>query len=513
MELHMNRESVCVNELAYDGVAEQAVELDYLLPDYCADIFKVLKCQLTPKVVSYHVSGDKLTVDTVVLIKVLYLSEDMKAMKCIDQKLTYSKTVELNASCENPVVHIRPKTDYVNCRVVNSRRIDIRGAISCQIKVYAQIRKDVLCDVEGMGVQQRRRQIPYTSGRKLANKQFTVREELETGFAHASVGTILKATCDAVVTDCKVISGKIIAKGEARLCVLFVNADDACKTEKLEYTIPISQIVDVEGVDESFQCYVTCYVITCDVTAHQNAPDDPQMLACEIVLSIQCSANGKREFAGVLDEYSTAYETDHSSADVRTEELENILNETVSQKCAIDTGDSAIEGVIDVWATVGGIHTACENGTLVITASPVVSLLAIDTDRNIVYFEKNCELEAKIPLLDQDACYSADPDLDIQSVSYTLTGANTVEVKIDFKIGGCVYKSTVWKLLEDMRVHEDAPKTREKNYAMTLYYADTGENVWDIAKHYNTPVLAVMEANDLEDETISRRGVLLIPMA
>ena len=36
------KKSVCVDEIIFDGQTEQGVELDYVLPDYCPDIFKVL---------------------------------------------------------------------------------------------------------------------------------------------------------------------------------------------------------------------------------------------------------------------------------------------------------------------------------------------------------------------------------------------------------------------------------------------------------------------------------------
>ena len=44
MDLKINREMLSVSEKIYDGVQEQSVELDYILPDYYPDIFKLIKC-------------------------------------------------------------------------------------------------------------------------------------------------------------------------------------------------------------------------------------------------------------------------------------------------------------------------------------------------------------------------------------------------------------------------------------------------------------------------------------
>lgn len=48
--------------------------------------------------------------------------------------------------------------------------------------------------------------------------------------------------------------------------------------------------------------------------------------------------------------------------------------------------------------------------------------------------------------------------------------------------------------------------------AMTIYYADAGENIWSIAKRYNTSLSAVMEENGLEEEILPEKQIVLIPM-
>ena len=40
-----------------DTVVQQAVDLDFTLPDYCADIEKILKCTLVPKIHTRYERG------------------------------------------------------------------------------------------------------------------------------------------------------------------------------------------------------------------------------------------------------------------------------------------------------------------------------------------------------------------------------------------------------------------------------------------------------------------------
>lgn len=81
MDLKLNREMLSMTRTILDASCEQAVEKDFLLPDYYPDIFRVLKCVITPTVQSHSINGGKLSFDMAVLIRVLYISQKRQADK------------------------------------------------------------------------------------------------------------------------------------------------------------------------------------------------------------------------------------------------------------------------------------------------------------------------------------------------------------------------------------------------------------------------------------------------
>ena len=48
MDFKTNTETIPTSELIYSGVQEQSVELDYILPDYYPDIFRLIRCEVVP---------------------------------------------------------------------------------------------------------------------------------------------------------------------------------------------------------------------------------------------------------------------------------------------------------------------------------------------------------------------------------------------------------------------------------------------------------------------------------
>lgn len=157
MDLKLNREMLSMTRTILDASCEQAVEKDFLLPDYYPDIFRVLKCVITPTVQSHSINGGKLSFDMAVLIRVLYISQNDKRINCIEQKMNYTKSFDLQGDCGDPMIWLTPKCDYVNCRVVNQRRLDIRGAVTIHANVTGEATVPIVTDAFGCGIQLKKR--------------------------------------------------------------------------------------------------------------------------------------------------------------------------------------------------------------------------------------------------------------------------------------------------------------------------------------------------------------------
>ena len=100
MELTVTNKQVPSVEVVYDGCAEQPVECDLLLPDYCPDIVRILKCTVTPVLRRKQQSGTTLTLEGDAQIRVYYISEDPAQICSADTTLPFTKNIEL--SSRNP---------------------------------------------------------------------------------------------------------------------------------------------------------------------------------------------------------------------------------------------------------------------------------------------------------------------------------------------------------------------------------------------------------------------------
>lgn len=512
MELELNKEPVFISEVIFDGQTEQGVEFDYVLPDYYPDIFKILNFTLTPGIVSYNVSGTQLHLDGVAHINVMYLSENSTVIHCVEHKYTYSKTVDLVRSGEKHTVSFAPKVDYCNCRAVSGRRLDMRGAVSYKIRVTDVKQTEMISHAEGL--EMKKMPITYCGDKLVASRQFAVREDIETGMGKGGIQNIIHRDAVAEVTDIKVIANKVVVKGEVKLKALYLvkNADDKQDSEVMEAVIPVSQIIDVDGIDDGHVCYVRLSVMDCDLDIKANEMGENRMFGCDMMLDCTITASKENTISLLTDVYSTQYETAFTKSTIKTEYSPQVINRQLSLKSELQCGEGELTEVFDGRCEISNVMCRVnEEGTLVVTGQCAASAMGRLENGAPVFLEKSEPFEISAESVGEEGC-AIEPDLQVGSVSYSITGDNNVELRIILELNGCLFGVRSVEAINEIEIDTEKPKEKNNDYALKLYFAEENEEIFAIAKHYNTSAAAIMAENELEAEVTAEPCMLLIPI-
>lgn len=515
MELKLNKEIVSVKEAIFDGMQEQSVELDYILPDYYPEIFKLIKCLMCPKVISYSINGDRITYELVVHIRVMYCSEESCLLQCVNQKLNYSKTIELNKGYDNLSVLLTPKVDYVNCRVVNQRRLDIRGAVTIKSKIYAEQKREVISDAFGLNTQLKKQCVPYASNKITATKQFVINEDIELNMSNPPVLGIIRSDALVITGDKKIIANKLVSKGEAIINILYsCEKDEQSSLEAMQFNLPYSQIVDLDGINESFDCIINADIVSCDVNTIANNDGDAKMLQCELIINLSCVALKSSVVELVTDAYSTTHPCEYVTSPVRIEQFPSIIEAQHQVKTNIEYSDGEVDCIYDVWANASNINSFINADEQKITVSGMIkySIMARNEKGMPIMLEKDEPFEyvsnfngiTDSSILETTVC--------IISCSYNLSSADSVAIKADLKIHGNLYSSSVIDIITDLNVDETIKKQHDGDYAVKLYYGIENEDIWEIAKKYSSSVSAIMDENELTNERLTQNGMIIIPI-
>lgn len=512
MNLKVDHELIPVSEVIYDGIQEQGIDMDYILPDYYPEVFKILRCEASPRITHYNLVDGKLTYELCVDVTVLYCSEGSKQLNSLKQKLTYSRSLDLGTNKNEAEITLVPKSDYSNCRAINQRRIDVKGVVTIRVKVISEKNSEVICDASGMNIQMKKQHVDYTVGKLLAEKNMSIDEAVELSAAKSSVISVVRTSCISDVPDVRVIANKVIAKGNCTVTVLYSCQDTGVPSmEIMNFSVPYSQIVDMNGVDETYHCFTDVCVTDCDVTPGSDKDGKTRKLDCKIGLRVSCCAVKSAHTELVTDVYSTKYPCESGFSQFRINKLPVNISESFSTKSVIEYNEGTVEKVYDIWCTVGNTAEKPEGSSdgINISGMLMISALIRNSEGNPVLIEKETAFDHTIPGEESDKL-----NIYIKpcGCSYSISSDNKIEVTADLIICGKKYGTSEISGVSEIKILGDTVKSRDGNYSVKLYFCSEGENIWDIAKKYSTSVEEVMRENNLYDEKVNENCMLLIPI-
>ena len=509
MELAVLRDTVSVNEVLLDTVAEQSVECDFILPDYCPDILKILKCKVAPTILSKNIMSDKLMIEGSAQVQLLYLSEQAEGIQTFSYQMPFDKTLELKASVQNPFVMAKCRMNYANCRAVNSRKVDVRGAVGIYVKVGAVKNQNTISDCTEPKVYLKKRILDCSNLINCLSKQFTLREDVEVTDS-GSLRCILRSCAMPSVTDYKVVSNKVIMRGECKVCLVYLT-NDGRRPQQMETEIPISQIFDVDFVDED--CTVMMDLSVVYIRAEPKSSDGETSVAdLDICINADIKAYKKSQCMTAGDAYSTQYELNLQSKPITIENLQESHQDNAVHKDSLDVSADSMAEVYDVYGDPMVTSVIWKGNTCTCSINMVVSILGENTDGLPCYCERSTAFEHNFTTNEAQGQPTAEINVSLMKMTYSLNSAGTLDISAEIAVTAQVISLSRENVIFEMEADQNKPKASGAENALTLYYADAGEAVWDIAKNYNTSVDAVMEENGIESEKLDDRRMLLIPL-
>ena len=208
-------------ETDFESTAEQSVEADISLPDYCPEIKRILKCTVTADILSVQCSEGKITAQGNAVVRVIYIGDN-------DKISAYEQICPVSKSAESEKVHmsnqasVKAVTDYVNCRAVSSRRIDIRAMMTFVFRSTRKREETVLSCAEGKGIQVLSGDYSFADLKTVTEKSFYLTEVIELSSDKPIIGRIINSSAYISINDKKIINNKMLIKGDCYIKIYYI---------------------------------------------------------------------------------------------------------------------------------------------------------------------------------------------------------------------------------------------------------------------------------------------------
>ena len=486
---------------------QKNVTTEINLPDYCSDIKRILKCIITPWVTSVSISGENIKANIMADIRLIYVGEKDKT-DCFETHHELSVTAACKDLPAGVIISPAAKTNYVNCRATSQRRISVEGNISVGFDIYSAVTREVLSGCEGKGVQIKPEKAVCEKLICQREKVFEMGETVQVSTDKGPVGKILRTSAWGIIDSQKAVSDKLLIKGQLYTQVLYCTDGDDSRVSLLNHTMPISQIIDLPGIDENSECRVKLSVRCLSVQRKSDADSKGSLLEIGAKVAALCICTCKEETDTVTDCYST---TNEIKADYTAEEFLSVIHSVNQQKTVkhtLEFSSGDIAGVTDIWCSDVSATMTGKGDTAKGECSLALCILYIDSKGVAQYSEKNVDFPFDVRLKQSYENLKCEMQCQVRNIDCTLTGKDKIEVKIENGISAVIYSCNQKRIVKNIEILEE--KNRDDMAALTLYFPLKGEKLWDIARRYGTTAEAIKLENGIENDIITSEGMILI---
>ena len=500
MEASFVKNEIMQSKAIYNGSLEIGVESDIVLPDYLEDIERILKCALTPRINSKRHEGNRLVIGGTAFLRLVYLSPDGK-VRNFESRVPFAKTVDLPQEADSAFSRVRVRCEYSNCHAQSPRRFSLNAALSLKVCVKNKVPVTLVSDIENAIVEVKKKKgcavVPVCA----ISESFTVMEEYE--LAGENVDSVSKMTATVNVIEHKIVSGRLIVKGEISLSVWYI-CQQSEKAENAKFIIPINHIMTADGADEGDRTKIEIDVSKMSAEIIEGGKNE---IAVEILLNVLAQIDREEEFEAVVDAYCIGYESACSVKEVPVCVLAQTASKMQEFYLPIEA-DSA--HFIDVFASVKEAAASVNaQGEIMANCTVCAGALVRDSQDEVFYTDKITSQDVSIAA-DRRFC-GGEVECEAKIVSAEqVAGKN--EIKVTVLIECEIEKNQKFGLIDSLDISDIKTESTDDKTALTLYFAQEGEDAFDIAKRYNTSAKAVMLQNGLEDMKIQRNCKILIPM-
>lgn len=508
MDISLKHENYKFLRTNKDNSVEEIVEADFSLPEYLPEILRIIKSTAEPKIHSCNLVGERITVDGVCDLKMIYTAEDggiysfstSKPFTRHCENVDFSDAVDVNASL---------KVSYVNCRATSTKRAEIKAGLTIKFNVFFAENEDIISLDDTKCIEEKCVCVNAVSLGCKKTRSFSLSDTVT---LEKNASFLISANACALLTETRKINNKIMVKGDAIVDMCYVDCNDKTMTQSVKHIIPVNQILEFEGMEERFDGNVTLNVTALEIIPKGESNGVSSAFDISLGIDVGISMWEEKQMNVISDAYAigSAIELKKSNYDFYC--LINEINDNFIYDTSFSVAGEGVSSVLNKWAEITGVMVKTEGDNLIVTGNISVSLVIKDNADSLSCINKMFDFSYS--QRNENYCDNIifEPCVVLSSLACKVKGENNIDLRAEIDISGSVFSKNSMDVVTEI-YESDKPFVCNKN-AITVYFPqEKNESLWTIARKYNTTVRAIAEENALDGETTENLKMLFIPSA
>lgn len=491
MLLETEKESVCINQIVGRKKEEATVDGDVIVNDIKPDVLNIISATGIPCVYKKEIMEGKIRIDGSINTYIIYLADDENStVRSLNTVLDFTQMFDIDGA--EPGMTINEKVDVQNfeCRILNSRKINIKATLEIEAKVYCNDNVDIISNISNLNdIQTLNNNRVVNSLVGSGNTRVYAKDTISIDNVD-DLAEIMRADIKIVDKDIKLSYNKVLAKADASVTILYLTEDNRIKS--VDTKIPIMGFVDIENINDDDICDVD-YKLKNLIIKPNNS--DVHTIYIEAEIEIICFAYETKTINLIEDLYSISSDLSFKQKEIITMSGKQNLKENCEINEKVNIPEIGNNQLYDVCVRPQITTSTVKNGKIIYEGQISLEFLfealnGMESRKIEIPFNYNIESN------NIDEGCNLETAVDTKRNDFILTNDGNIETKIELEFNVTISRNEKINIINEISMEE----TRQSNiYSMVIYFVKPGDTLWQIAKKFKSTIEDIARVNNIED--------------
>ena len=484
-----------INQVIANRSENVNIESDCIVPDVKPDIAEITGTSGIVNVYKKEVGEGKIRIDGCVMAYIMYTANEngKNVVRGINHTMDFSQIFAIENVTSEMLENTRVNLQSIKCQVINERKINLKANLNFDIKIFTSSNIEFVNNVKLDDIQKLEKSFTVNNVLGIATTKASVNEKVLIDNSD-NLAEILKVNANIINVETKISVNKILIKADVSFKMLYSNEDG--RIGQVKKVFPIMGFVDMQDVKDDTVCDPNVEIK--NMLVKPNGSEDKNV-SIDIEIGMQVIAYSNKEINVIRDLYSPSRNLKFSQKNINLIQNKSIFTGTynINQRENLDIGNEKIYDIdVDVVLldkkAITGAANLSGNIEFIVTHS-TAEFTGIATRTISIPFNYNVNGKTISNNSNLSVSYS------VTNENYNFMPGGEIELKLDIIF--IVSSSTISNVSLIDKVEEDENKPAQR-FNMIIYYTREGDNLWTIAKRFNSTKDSICKVNNLTDENI-----------
>jgi hypothetical protein len=506
------RDLLKLDQIVGENIAQALVEGDISIPDTKPAVARVLDISGQAIISSRELIQDKVMVEGVLQYDILYISEGEDQLESVEVEIGFTQYLDIPGARPKMLPWLDLKVEHIEFDILSGRRLSLKAVI----KLYGKVRETLeLESVRGFvgvnDVEVLRDRIEANSSAGEGRSQTMLREDLGLADSMPSVQRILRKNLSIRLKENRAMDNKVVVNGIAQIRLIYQCDNQEDPLHFVDHEIEFAHAIDMPGAYQGMESMASASVIDFYADPREDINGEFRIIDTEAIISLEASVYEPLELDIITDAYSP-------SIPMTLKKKTILLSQCVAEAKDQIAVKEGISFPLDIPRA---------RKILYVDANPLISNETIGDGRitfegilsvTVLYQTKEADLMAASFTEDIPFSHSLDLEqvtsdincksqISVEKTSFVLLAQDELELKVILSLAASLEK----KIEKQVIIGAEALDQSETvDSGIYIYFVQPGDNLWTIAKRYNTTTTIIEKFNDLKDEGRLEPGTKLV---